>query len=458
MTGTKVYLDINFLSAEAFVQNNMYYFPGQYNAIWNLITTRGYLIHEGGEFLFDRKYNYFNNKKNKYLTTDEIFSGPSAMFQNGRHSFGISTAIRSVHSAYNVPYQIPISIYQGKLDEFNYINFNDYNFNFVSMSWGEIGLSYAYDFYEYNDKKLTFGATAKLLLGYEGFYIAINNANYVSSVNNTVNILNFSSEIAYSLPIGYEDLDENSIIDFGSSPIMKGFGMGLDIGFVYTKTESPNSTVYRRRACSQPYQPFKYKLGFSIMDIGGLTFKKKAAVQSFNDVDKYWQQFDTINFRGINSFMGMLSEVFYGDSSASYSGNKFRIGLPAKLSLQFDYKINDNFFIAAMWNQPIQFNLRTLHSVPLLSIIPRFEKSYIGVSLPISLYNYRQPVIGLAVRFYSITVGTEMLNSLIGLGNLTGANVYFSIKLSLQKGSCLNTDEGACYNADHSVKRRKIKP
>ncbi|HEY9115057.1 MAG TPA: DUF5723 family protein [Bacteroidales bacterium] len=458
MTGTKVYLDVSFLGADAFLQNNMYYFPPEYKTIWNLFNTRGYLINEGGEFIYDRTYNYFNNKRNKYLTTNEIISGPSAMLQKGKHAFGISTALRSVHTANNFPYQVPIVIYQGTFNDFHYINFNDYNYSFVSMSWGEIGFSYAIDFYEDNNNKLTVGATAKLLLGYEGTYIAINNANYVFTGYNAVNIINLNSEIAYSLPIGYEDLDENSIIDFGSSPIVKGFGQGLDIGLVYTKTESKISPVSSRRLCAQPYQPYKYRIGFSIMDIGGLTFNKKAAVQSFTDVSKYWQEFDTIGFHGVNSFMGMLSEVFYGDSSAAYSGNKFRIGLPTKISLQFDYKIKETFFISAIWTQPIQINLRSLYSVPLISVVPRFEKNYVGISLPVSLYNYRQPVIGLAVRFYSVTVGTEMLNSWFGFGDLTGVDVYFSFKLSLEKGRCNISNKGACYNSDFGRKGKRIKP
>jgi hypothetical protein len=457
MTGTKIYLDINFIGADAFVQNNMYYFPAEYNTIWNMLTTRGYLINEGGEFIYDRTFTYFDNIKSKYFASDEFFSGPSAMFQKGRHSFGISTALRSVHTSNNVPYQVPIVTYQGTFNDFHYINFDDYNYSTVSMSWGEIGISYAYDFYEYNFNKLTLGATAKLLLGYEGSYITVNNASYVFTGHNTVNIINLNSEIAYSLPISYEDLDENSIVDFGSSPIVKGIGQGLDIGLVYTKTEAPQSPLYGRRACTQPYQPFKYKLGISIMDIGGLTFNKKAAVHSYDNVSEYWQQFDTIQIRGITSFVEMLSEVFYGDSLASYAGSKFRIGSPTKISLQFDYKINESFFVAALLTQPVQLNLRTLYSVPLLSVIPRFEKNYIGISLPVSLYNYRQPVIGLAVRFYSLTVGTEMLNSWLGIGKLTGIDFYFSFKLSLQKGSCL-INEGACYNADFGRKKQRIKP
>jgi len=458
MTGSKVYLDINFLGANAFVQNNMYYFPAGYNTIWNLLTQPGYLINEGGEFKFDRTYNYYNNKRNKYLTINEIIRGPSAMLQKGKHSFGLSTALRSVHTANNVPYQVPIIIYQGTFNDFHFINFDDYNYSFVSMSWGEIGFSYAYDFYQFNNNKLTFGATAKLLLGYEGIYVAVNNANYIFVGNNTVDIINFNSEIAYSLPVGYENLDENSIVNFGSSPIAKGVGEGLDIGLVYTKTEASNPSVDKRRICAQPYQTYKYRIGFSIMDIGGLTFNKKAAVQSFNDVNAYWQEFDTISFRGVNSFVEMLSGVFYGDSTASYSGNKFRIRLPTKISLQFDYKINENFFVAALWTQPIQINLHSLYSAPLLSVIPRFEKSYIGVSLPVSLYNYRQPVIGLAVRFYSLTVGTEMLNSWFGFSDLTGVDIYFSLKISLEKGRCDNSNKGACYNADFGRKSKRIKP
>ena len=116
--------------------------------------------------------------------------------------------------------------------------------------------------------------------------------------------------------------------------------------------------------------------------------------------------------------MRTMSYEFYGDSTASYSGDKFRIGLPTKISLQFDYKINENFYVASLWNQPVQVNLHSLYSTPLISVIPRFEKRYVGVSLPVSLYNYRQPAVGLALRIYSLTVGTEMLNSWIGLGDL----------------------------------------
>ena len=186
-------------------------------------------------------------------------------------------------------------VYEGTFQDFHYINFDDYNYNFVSMSWGEIGLSYAYDFYESKNSKLTIGASAKLLLGYEGAYIAIENANYIFMGYNTLDVLNFNSEIAYSLPVGYEDIDENAIIDFGSSPIIKGIGEGIDIGLVYTKTETRSSSLDRRRICAQPYQPYKYRIGFSIMDIGGISFKKNAAVHSFDNQDAYWQNFDEIS-------------------------------------------------------------------------------------------------------------------------------------------------------------------
>ena len=458
LTGSKVYLDVNFLGANAFLQNNMYYFPPEYKTVWNLLNTRGYLINEGGEFIYDRTYNYFSNEKNKYLGINEIIVGPSVMFQNGRQAFGISTSLRSVHTSNHVPYQVPIVLYQGTFDDFHYINFDDYDYSFVSMSWGEIGLSYAYDFYEYYKYKLTFGATAKFLLGYQGAYVAMNDANYIFSGYNTIDIINLNSEIAYALPVGYEDLDENSILNFGSSPIVKGIGQGIDVGLVFTKTEDLVFQQNDERACRKPYQSYKYKVGISIMDIGGITFNKKAALHKFDNVSKYWQQIDTVQIRGVNSFVEMLSEVFYGDSTASYSGNKFRIGLPAKISLQFDYKLNERFFVAAIISQPVQFSLKTLYSVPLLSIIPRFEKSYFGVSLPVSLYNYRQPVFGLSLRFYSLTVGTEMLNSWLGLGKLTGIDVYFSLKFNLQKGRCLFSNEGACYNADFGRKKARVRP
>jgi hypothetical protein len=452
LTGSKVYLDVNFLAVDAFLQNNMYYFPPEYNTIWNLMKNGGYQLSEGGRFDFDRTYTYYANENNKYFTADELILGPSAMLQKGKHAFGITTALRSEHTGNNIPYQVPIIVYQGTFNDFHFINFDDFNYSFVSMSWGEIGFSYAYDFYESYDNKLTIGASAKILLGYEGTYAAIKNANYIFVGNNTVDIQNLNAEFAYSLPVSYENSDVNDILEFGSKPIVKGIGTGIDIGLVYTKNNFSRSNVDRRRLCAQPYKPFKYKVGLSVMDIGGITFKKKAAVHSFDDVSKYWQEFDTIGFHGVNSFMEMLSEVFYGDSTASYAASKFRIGLPTKISLQIDYQVYKNLYLAAIWTQPVQTNLNSLYSAPFLAVVPRFEKNFIGVSVPVSLYNYRQPEVGLAVRIYSLTVGTEMINSWIGLTNLTGVDIYFSLKLSLDKGRCLDANKGACYNADFGRK------
>lgn len=449
LTGSRVYLDVNVIGAAVFANNDMFYFPPEYNTIWNLISSRGtYQVSEGGEFKFDRTFNYFDNTNKKYLVADVSILGPAAMYQKGKHSFGINTSLRSVHSGNNIPYEMPIIMYQGTSQDYHFLNYNNNDFGIVSMSWGEIGLSYANDIYNYNKNKLTVGATAKILLGYQGAYVATKNINYMFTGNHTVNIQNLDTEVAYALPVGYDNPEQYDILNFGTKPIIKGIGLGLDIGFVYTRSLSPSYRVDRRRACAQPFIPYQYKIGISIMDMGGINFNKHASVHSFENVSANWQQFDTVTFRGIDETMKMLSQVFYGDSTASYSGNKFRIGLPTTISLQFDYRLNDNFYIAAIWKQPIILKLSSLWRTPNLAIVPRYETRFFGVSLPFSLINYRQPEIGLAVRIYSLTVGTEMLSSWLSVTNLTGVDIYFSLKFSLDKGRCLDRGKGACDNAD----------
>ena len=71
-----------------------------------------------------------------------------------------------------------------------------------------------------------------------------------------------------------------------------------------------------------------------------------------------------------------------------------------------------------------------------LSVTPRFETSLFEVHLPVSLYEWTQPRIGLALRVYGITVGTEKLGGFFHVSNFTGMDFYFSVKLFFNKGNC----------------------
>ncbi|NOX86288.1 MAG: hypothetical protein GXO86_10050 [Chlorobi bacterium] len=440
MTGSKVFLDINVVGVSNFVENDMIFFPAG-EKILSQVLTFDTIDLNNGDFKYNRNYSYFNNTNDKYIYTDVRIMGPSVMLQAGKHAFALSTAIRSVHAGNNIPYQVPIVMYEGIEDE-NYFgkNLYDKNYSFASMTWSEINLSYAVNYYERYGNRFTFGATLKGLFGHEGGYLAIKELDYMIIDKHTVQFNNANTEVGVALPVNYETNE------FEIKPVIRGYGIGLDLGFVYTRKVSKINQSSEKRLCSKPYSDYVYMIGISLLDIGAISFNKNTEKHVFDNVGVYWEHYDTTHYEGISNIFQNYSNAFYGDPGASYASDRIRIALPTVLSFQFDYHLYKNFYLAALWNQPVKFQLNQLYQPSQFAIIPRYENRFIGVSLPVSIFNYRQPRIGMALRIYSFTIGTEKIGSWLGFNDFTGMDFYFSFKISLQKGICLTTRKGACYN------------
>jgi hypothetical protein len=443
LTGTRVFMDVNIFGGVASAANNMYYFQSNNRTIrrlFSLDTT----VFSGGRFNWGRSYNYYNNTQDKYLTTSIKVIGPSMMLQAGRHAFGFSTALRTFQSVKNVPYGIPISIYEGlSYPELYGVEFTDINFDFVSLTWSEIGLSYAYDFYDLYSNRLTFGLTLKGLLGYQGGYINMRNSSYVIENETDVNFKNIDVDIGFSLPYSYDTVYEPDL-----DPLIKGYGAGFDFGIVFTKLRSTVVWEGEDKLCARPYNDYFFKVGLSILDVGAIAFTEDAELHKFDNVSKDWDLYDTIRFKGIHYALDVYNKGFYnGETGVSYSGDQFRVYLPATISLQFEYHLKRRIYLSALWMHPLRFNSRTVWRPAQIAFIPRYENRYFGVSIPLSLFDYKDPRLGLAVRVYSLTLGTDRLGSLLGISNLNGMDFYFSFRFNIGKGSCISFKKGACSNS-----------
>jgi hypothetical protein len=150
-----------------------------------------------------------------------------------------------------------------------------------------------------------------------------------------------------------------------------------------------------------------------------------------------------------------MSTLFYGDPSASYAGSMINIGLPTAVSVQADYNIYKNFYAAGYWIHPIRFNMHALRRPAQVAVVPRYESQYFEVNLPISVYEYKYPRIGLSARFWFFTIGTERIGTWLGLSNLDGLDIYASIKFGFGKGNCRNRFKSACI--DEPGRRKKNK-
>lgn len=444
LTGTRVYMDVNLFSGNVSLSNNMMFFESANNTISKAISLDG-SVFNSGTYRWGRSYSCFDNEDEKYLASNVKLTGPSVMVQAGKHAFGVITNFRSFHSGNQIPYHMPLAFYHGPdYKPIQNIEFDEGEYGFVSMSWSELGLSYAYNLYDRYSKRLTIGITAKALFGYQGGYAIMHNTNYTILDSETIDFENVDAEIGFAIPMSYAN---ESVVDFG--PLVKGYGAGIDIGIAFTKMKSSFILEGGEKLCEKPYNDFVYKIGFSILDIGSISFSKDAQLHKFENVGVYWQEFDTINYRGVNDALRTYSQGFYGNPNASYSGDKIKIFLPATISLQFDYHLKRYFYLSALWMHPLKLNDRTLWRPAQLAVIPRYENRYLGFSMPISLYNYNEPRIGFSVRIYSLTIGTDRIGAIFGASSFTGMDFYFSFRFNITKGACMSNNRGACYSDNY---------
>lgn len=453
MTNNKVFLDINIATADVFIRNNIVYLPKEDFVIWDVFD-KNYIFPTYGDD--EKNVFYYDDEMKKNAVMNVRTLGPSAMLQVGNHAFGLTTGVRYFSSGDQIPWDISEIIYKGMdYKPLHNIQFDDYNFDFSNSAWMEVGLSYAYNIIKSYDNQLTAGVTIKKLWGYGGAYIETNNAKYIEVDDSTINIQNLNGELGFSAPIDY---DNNDFITTGTT--FRGSGMGIDIGAVFVKKKKVDLNSWNgKKLCSQKYDDYIYRVGVSILDIGRVKYSTEAQLHSYDDVSQYWASIDTVGFDNVNSFLGQVSNTFYGDPTASLIGSTIKIGLPTALSVQVDFNLENNLYIGGMWIHPLRINMSSLRRPAQMAIVPRFETKYFELSLPLSLYEYKYPRVGIAARFYFITIGTERLGTYIGMADMNGLDIYASIKIGINKGSCKKKFGGACDNNDFGNKtsKRQIK-
>lgn len=433
MHNYKTFLDINLLSLGFHLDNNYLYYSKKELGLFDLFK-RGFKIpeHEMDYGTATRTLYTYSSISDKDFFSSIRIDGPSAMIVIKENAFALNTAFRTNIAANNVPYHLANFVYLGlnyrPQHNINYIDKSPVRFG--TMSWGEIGISYARTFYKFNRDVISAGISIKKLLGISGMYIKGDYLNYMVLNDSTIDIRRVRTEIGTALPLDYSA----STADF--NPLVKGGGWGFDLGITYRRLKKGYQTQYIHRLCEQRYEDYLYRVGFSLIDIGYIRFKHNAEKHVYRDVSNYWEDVNEYEFTTLRNLFDTLSIRFYGDRNASLKDRKFTMFLPSAVSVQFDYHYKKYLYFNATFIYGFYLAKSALSRPPLLAITPRFEDRHLEVSLPLSLYNWRYPHIGLSIRYYWLTIGTEKLGALFRFSHLEGLDAYIAIKFKLDKGDC----------------------
>ena len=273
LTNSKVYLDVNLITTDIFTENNIGYIDKDSTDFWDLVRMAGNSASRNSDIHI---VTYKNHNAKNFAVISRV-QGPSVMLQTGRQAFALGVSMRSVSSGVNIPYQLAAS--HGRLSNPLLVHnrFDDSNFSTSSLSWAEINLNYAYDLIDRGNTKFSLGVGVKFLFGVAGAYIATRNLNFFVPDSRILEIKNYDEDIGFALPVDYNNYNKSNF-----NPVFKGHGLGLDVGFLYTRLKTFTDPG-EKRLCAKPYADYVYKFGVSIMDIGGIRFKNYAQAHRFDN-------------------------------------------------------------------------------------------------------------------------------------------------------------------------------
>jgi len=444
---SKLYIDIAPLGLQFNLDNNYIYLASEeYKFSRFFSSTDEFPKHGEDDRVF---YDDFNaNLKSAYSQIRVL--GPSAMISLERHAFGLSTAVRTIVSGRTIPYELAKFAVEGldyrPLHDINFID--EHNFRAAGLVFAEIAGSYSTVVYNRNRDHFSAGITLKGLLGTGGGFGFVDNIDYYVPNSDTMIFHNINGSMGVSLPV--DPLTNDVLL---SDKLFIGNGLGVDIGFTYQKKILGHSNKGYSMPCEYPYEPYRYRIGFSILDFGSIKYKSNLRNIELVNQDAYWADINTSDINNLDQLFKTISYEFAGDSTALVTDKAFSIWLPTALSVQADVRINKAVYINATLVQPLIMSKAQVIRPPQLSVTPRWESDYFEVAMPFILYDYKYPRIGLSARFHKIVIGTDKLGSFFGINDFYGLDFYILIKFSFLKGQCRNFDKKyGCGNLEYKQK------
>lgn len=450
-----LYLDINLISANAFVQNNYLYIYRNQDKLSRLI--RNDVQTADATDIYSDYYI----PGNKHGLIDVRVMGPSGSVMFGRHSVGLYTGVRSLTSLRDVPYTLAKFFYEGLYFPPQYDMTFDYSdkVRFGSMHWGEIGLNYSGIIFEKADQAVSVGITAKRLLGYAGTYAVMDRLNYRVPNYDTLIINHADMEAGLSAPVNY---NENVF----NSALVRGKGFGFDVGITYErKVMNGKLNNHFSKLCAQNYTPYLFRIGAAVTDIGSIRFTENAMKLKVMDGSLFWPGISGLQYDNINGMVAELSNRFNGDPESLKVADNFTMNLPAALNLHADinltglilsntssslsYNMNKKqgnrflghgeWHVAGVVLLPLITGKTTVNRSSVISLGTRYETRHVQAGINATIWNYDRLLVGANIRLGYFFIGSDDLLSFMKIKDYTGTNLYAGVKFNLAKGSCRST-------------------
>jgi outer membrane protein OmpA-like peptidoglycan-associated protein len=391
------------------------------------------------------------NSKYKSVYSSVRVNMPSfTVYANHKTAFAFTWDVRNYVNIDGVSPELAQLAYADFKDTALWLtNLTTKNFSVQQMAWAEYGLAFGHVIKEDNEHYFKAAGRAKFLQGIISSYMHVSELDY--NFKNDTTLTLFHSEASYGHSRNFEVGDDNipRLKTFESFP-----GFGADLGIVYEwrpdykkyKYDMDGETNLWRRDQNK----YKLRVGFSILDIGGIKFKKGDLSNNFVGDISLWNLHAFDSIKSVNGFDSTLKATFgHADAKPTYKMN-----LPTAISLQVDYQIWKDFYVNMTPYFAFQFkkNDTKVHDFSSISITPRWDHKWFGVFVPVQYHALDGLRYGATLRLGPVIFGTSNLGAIMGKKNVYGMDFHAMLKIPVPFSAPHDKDKDGVSNKKDKCK------
>ena len=380
-------------------------------------------------------------KQASYGGDKSVFLGLEArllsfMFNiNDKNSLGFGSRLRVMVNFDNIPEDAANLIFNNNnvTSLFNKpLEFN--NLGQMATTWAEYQVSYGRVLLDNQSEHfLKAGVSAKLLQGMGAIYLYQKDLNY--SLTNQDTAINVYADVRFGLTGNIEDLAQYK---FSAKP-----ALGYDFGFVYEWRPNFKNHQYdmdgKQDIWRKDQNKYKVRVAFSVLDIGSMKFQKQ--YNSGNVViDTSLLDLATLHAPDLTDLADTINRIFGTEGKGSY----FNMRLPTTINLAIDYHIFKSFYVNLSGRLALNQgdnHIEKMHYFNNISLSPRFERKWWGVSLPVKYNQFGFLNFGVGLRLGPVWLGSTDLLALTGLRKtITGSDIHLAVKIPIMYGAPKDRD------------------
>ncbi len=316
----------------------------------------------------------------------------------------------------------------------------------LSSTWLEGYLSYARTLSDNEFGRLNAGITVKINKGVSGAYVNIENVGISQTAqNNSIAYTVTAADLIYGYSSNYDHWQKNNSTaqNIKNMYSFSEGGASFDAGIEYLVKPQGTSSF----DAEDDYYDYDWKLGISLLDIGGSRYKYGTESRIINSVkgsttgQTLDHTFDS-TIRTVRQFNDSLSTLINGDQALG----QFTVINPARLVVNVDHYLTGNYYLNAELsvNMPlssIKKGYLQVKEVNLLTITPRWETKRFGLYLPIQFNNQSQFWIGAAFKAGPLLLGFHNLANLFAKTSTQNGGGYLALVFRAPSGGHDKTDK-----------------